>query len=71
VGGITFGAVSQHLRRLREAGVVERRREGRRQLYRVNRERLGAIAKMLESMWSDRLAELKRLAEAEEKGEPR
>ena len=49
IGEITFGAVSQHLRRLRDAGVVQRRKEGRRRLYRVRRDRLGAIAEMLEA----------------------
>ncbi|HKA25343.1 MAG TPA: helix-turn-helix domain-containing protein, partial [Candidatus Eisenbacteria bacterium] len=32
VGGITFGAVSQHLRVLREAGAVHVRKDGRRRL---------------------------------------
>jgi len=36
----TQSATSQHLAVLRRAGLVSRRREGRRQLYRVNPARL-------------------------------
>ena len=30
---VTFGAVSQHLKTLREAGLVSRRKDGRRRIY--------------------------------------
>ncbi len=63
---VTFGAVSQHLRVLREAGLVVLRRDGRRRFYRADRERLGPLAAALEAMWSDALARLKEVAEAEE-----
>ncbi len=56
---VTFGAVSQHLAVLREAGFVSARRDGNRRLYRADRERLGPLAQALEAMWSsalDRLA---------------
>jgi len=60
---VTFGAVSQHLAVLREAGFVTVRREGNRRLYRADRERLGPLAAALEAMWA---AQLDRLAEAVE-----
>ena len=64
---VTFGAVSQHLRVLREAGVLEVRKDGRRRLYRVRREALGPLASVLEEMWTGNLRRLKATAEFEEK----
>jgi DNA-binding transcriptional ArsR family regulator len=64
---VTFGAVSQHLRVLREAGVVQVRREGRRRFYRVRHEALGPLASALEAMWGHNLRRLKATAENEEK----
>lgn len=64
---VTFGAVSQQLRRLREAGLVQERRAGRFRFYRARKESLGPIAAMLEQMWGTRLATLKSLAEVEER----
>jgi DNA-binding transcriptional ArsR family regulator len=63
---VTFGAVSQHLRVLREAGLITQRREGTRRLYRANREALAPYASMLERMWAGQLDRLAALAEAEE-----
>ena len=60
---VTFGAVSQHLRVLREAGLVEVRRDGRRRFYRARRDRLGPLAELLEQMWKGRLTRLAQLAE--------
>jgi DNA-binding transcriptional ArsR family regulator len=65
---VTFGAVSQHLRVLHDAGLVSVRRDGRRRLYQARREHLGPLADVLENLWRDRLEELKALAEAEEQG---
>jgi DNA-binding transcriptional ArsR family regulator len=62
---LTFGAISQHLRVLQDAGVVSVRREWRQRFYRVERAALGALASYLESMWQDRLIALKRVVEAE------
>jgi DNA-binding transcriptional ArsR family regulator len=60
---VTFGAVSQHLGVLRDAGFVQLRRDGNRRLYRADRERLGPLAQALEAMWTDTLD---RLADAVE-----
>lgn len=63
---VTFGAVSQHLARLHQAGLVTRRRAGRQRFYRADRARLGPLATALEAMWRDQLAVLKQLAESEQ-----
>ncbi len=60
---VTFGAVSQHLGILRDAGFVRARRDGNRRLYRADRQRLGPLAQALEAMWDETLD---RLAEAVE-----
>lgn len=62
----TFGAVSQHLARLRDAGFVRVRREGRRRLYRADRVALRPMAQVLERMWREQLNVLKLLAESEQ-----
>jgi len=63
---VTFGAVSQHLGVLRQAGLVDVRKEGNRRLYRVNHEGLGPYAQVLRSMWAATLDDLARAAEAPE-----
>jgi DNA-binding transcriptional ArsR family regulator len=59
-------AVSQHLRVLREAGLVRERREGTRHFYSVDGDGLVELREYLESYWEDTLAAFK---EAAEKGE--
>ncbi len=61
---VTFGAISQHLAILRDAGFVQARRDGNRRLYRVDRDRLGPLAPALEAMWTETLD---RLADAVER----
>jgi len=63
--GVTFGAVSQHLRLLRTAGLVSARREGRHRYYLARKEQLGELRGWLEAQWDDGLARLKALAEME------
>ena len=62
---VTFGAVSLQLRVLSEAGLVSVRAEGRQRFYRVRRERLGEVGRVLEGMWADALWKLKLHAEFE------
>ncbi len=57
-------AVSQHLRVLSDAGLVAVRTDGRRRMYRARREALAPVSAFIDDMWSDRLADLKRVAEA-------
>ena len=59
-------AVSQHLRVLTDAGLVDVRPDGNRRLYRWRREGLRDAAAFVDEMWSDRLARLKAAAEREE-----
>jgi DNA-binding transcriptional ArsR family regulator len=63
---VTFGAVSLQLRSLVEAGLVRTRAKGRNRFYRARREALGALGKVLEQMWDDKLWALKLEAELEE-----
>lgn len=63
---VTFGAVSQHLRSLADAGVVEARKEERYRYYRARPEALGELRQMLERMWDDAFWRLKLAAELEE-----
>jgi DNA-binding transcriptional ArsR family regulator len=68
---ISRPAVSQHLRVLREAGLVAERRDGRRRLYRLEPAPLAELDAWLagyRAFWSARLHDLKRVAEAVERG---
>lgn len=62
---VTFGAVSQHLRILEEAGLLACRREGRYRLYRARTENLGELRAWLETTWDSALARLRLRAEME------
>jgi DNA-binding transcriptional ArsR family regulator len=64
---VTFGAVSQHLAVLRNAGVVQVRRDGRQRFYAADRAALGPLAPILESMWGEQLRKLKALSEEHER----
>ena len=63
---VTFGAVSQHLKVLRESGLVRLRQEGKRRYYHADREAMGPLADYLQSMWATRLDTLAELAEEAE-----
>ena len=58
-------AVSQHLRVLKEAGLVTERREGTRRLYRVDPDTLGELRDYFDDFWSEALAAFKAAAEDE------
>ena len=64
---ISRPAVSQHLTVLREAGLVDERRNGTRRLYRARPEGLAELKAFLEGFWDERLEMLKRDAEQEER----
>ena len=61
---VSVAAVSQHLSKLRMAGLVSVRAEGRKRFYRATKADMGALAVVLESFWTDRLLALKQLAES-------
>jgi DNA-binding transcriptional ArsR family regulator len=64
---VTRPAISQHLNVLKEAGLVDERRNGTRRLYRARPEGLVELKDFLEDFWNVRLVELKREAEKEER----
>jgi DNA-binding transcriptional ArsR family regulator len=64
---VTRPAVSQHLTVLKEAGLLEERRNGTRRLYRTRPDALAPIREFLEQFWDERLESLKREAELEER----
>jgi DNA-binding transcriptional ArsR family regulator len=64
---ITRPAVSQHLRILREAGLLNERRAGRKRLYDLRPEALDELRDFIDGFWEPRLRRLKRAAEALER----
>jgi DNA-binding transcriptional ArsR family regulator len=64
---LTRPAVSQHLSVLKEAGLVNERRNGTRRLYRARPEGLVELKAFLDEFWGERLEALKREAEREER----
>jgi DNA-binding transcriptional ArsR family regulator len=60
-------AISQHLRVLKEAGLVDERRDGTRRLYRARPQGLADLRAFLEDMWDDSLGQLKAAAELEQR----
>jgi DNA-binding transcriptional ArsR family regulator len=56
-------AVSQHLKVLKEAGLVTDESAGTRRIYRVNPEGLAELRTQLDRFWSQALANFKLLAE--------
>ena len=59
-------AVSQHLRVLKEAGLVTERKDGTRRLYRVEPGGLAELRDWFEGFWGDALAAFKAAAESED-----
>jgi DNA-binding transcriptional ArsR family regulator len=61
---VTRPAVSQHLRVLKEAGLVDERRDGTRRLYRAREDAIADLHRFLEEFWDERLERLRDAAEA-------
>ena len=61
-------AVSQHLRVLKDAGLVTAEAQGTRRLYAVDTEGLEALRTWVDAFWGRALADFKRLVEQEENG---
>ena len=62
---VTRPAVSQHLRVLKEAGLVRERREGTRNFYSVNGDGLAELREYFEGFWDEALTAFKAAAENE------
>jgi DNA-binding transcriptional ArsR family regulator len=56
-------AVSQHLRVLKEAGLVTERRNGTRRIYRLDPDGLAEVRDYFDRFWDAALAEFKAAAE--------
>ena len=63
-------AVSQHLRVLKEAGLVTERRDGTRRLYRIDPDGVAQLRAYFDEFWTDALAAFKAAAEAEQRRSP-
>ena len=60
-------AVSQHLKVLREARLINMTREGTRSIYRIDEEGVQVLRDYLDSFWSRSLKRFKQVAEQAEK----
>ena len=60
-------AISQHLRVLKEAGLVTERRHGTKRLYRARPEGLDEVRAFFEGMWDGSLERLRDSAERDQK----
>jgi DNA-binding transcriptional ArsR family regulator len=65
--GMSRPATSQHLRVLRDAGLVEARIDGNRRLYRARAEPLAELRALLDAFWAERLGAMAREAEIEQR----
>jgi len=63
-------AVSQHLRVLKEAGLVHERREGTRNFYSIDGDALAELREYFENFWEEALAAFKEAAEKGATDEP-
>jgi DNA-binding transcriptional ArsR family regulator len=61
-------AVSQHLKVLKEAGLVADRPEGTRRVYYIDPQGVGALRKWLDQFWDDALAAFQAEAERSAQG---
>jgi DNA-binding transcriptional ArsR family regulator len=64
---VTRSAVSQHLRVLKDSGLLAERRSGTRRIYRIRPEGLAELREFIDGLWEIQLANLKRVAETEER----
>lgn len=64
---VTRPAISQHLTVLKEAGLVNERRNGTRRLYQARPEGLEELRTFIEGFWDTRLDALRREAERKER----
>lgn len=60
---ISRPAVSRHLRLLKEAGLVTRRREGAKRIYELHDEGVAAVKAYLEQVWGEAAARFRMVAE--------
>jgi DNA-binding transcriptional ArsR family regulator len=63
--GVSRPAVSQHLKVLKDAGLVVDRAEGTRRLYSIDTRAIEAVRRWLDGFWDETLASFKQAAERE------
>ncbi len=63
----TLPALSTHLKVLRDAGLVNERREGQNRYYSVNRDGMSEMMRFFDQFWDDRLKSLKEYVENKER----
>jgi DNA-binding transcriptional ArsR family regulator len=68
---VSWSAVSQHLRVLKDAGFVVERREGTSRIYHADQAALGSLRSVVEDHWRRGLGRVKALAEAEQRQKDR
>jgi DNA-binding transcriptional ArsR family regulator len=59
-------AVSQHLKMLKQAGLVADIQQGTRRIYRIDPRGLGALRQWLDNFWSHQLAAFKDFADSKQ-----
>jgi DNA-binding transcriptional ArsR family regulator len=64
---VTRPAVSQHLKVLKEAGLVTDRRDGNRRIYQADPDGVAALRAQLDRFWNQALANFKELVEQDPK----
>lgn len=64
---VTRPAVSQHLTVLKDAGLLNERREGAKRIYSARPEGLAGLREFLDEFWDHGLARLKHEAEIEQR----
>jgi DNA-binding transcriptional ArsR family regulator len=64
---VSWPAISQNLRILKDTGLITERRAGTSRLYKADRDALRPLESYLKRMWTRRVDRLRLLAEAEEK----
>ncbi|WP_028935313.1 ArsR/SmtB family transcription factor [Pseudonocardia spinosispora] len=67
---ISRPAVSQHLRVLKDGGLVVSHAEGARRIYHLNPQGLTALRAWLDSVWGDALTSFHKAAEAAASSDP-
>jgi DNA-binding transcriptional ArsR family regulator len=65
---VTRPAISQHLKVLKDAGLLADRRDGTRRLYRTRPEGLAELRDFLDDFWGEGLARLKQTIETDHAG---
>jgi len=64
---VSWAAVSQHLKVLKDAGFLIERREGNSRIYQADKAALGPLRTIVEQQWRTGLGRIKELAEAEQR----